>query len=140
MSTSSASTELIVPETDCCENLAEFVRWATAQMRLELTTDGDVAKLQLPDSDQPAFDGQTELRLALGDAAGDSRLEPIGWESRFGVWLLERLRAGGTAAHACPQGQLHVRKVNPMPSRIFLLGCSLRTKSKEDSSTWAGAS
>ncbi len=112
-----SATELIVPETNHRESLAEFVRWAVAQLGLDLTIDGNVARLQLPDGDQSSFDGQTELQLAMGDTAGDSSLESIARESRFGVWLLERLRASGPAIHSRPRHQPEA--INDISSQLF---------------------
>lgn len=96
--------------------MAEFVRWALAQLELEVSeTDGNL-RLQLPETDQASFGKQTELTLTLSGSqdAGHESIEP---EGRFGQWLLRRLQALGPAVPIRPLEQ--PTSVNDITQRLF---------------------
>ncbi len=117
MGISSTTSEPIVPESNHRDDTAVFVRWALAQLALELHVEDGMGRLRLDESDREAFEGRSELRLALDDANSNRQLEPIDHDSRFGAWLVERLRAGGPAVHVRPKHQ--PTAVKDISERLF---------------------
>lgn len=71
--------------------MVSFVRWAISQLDLDFELHEGHGLLQLAEADQPHFDGQSELKLSLGENASDNSLEPIHLDGRFCQWLLDRL-------------------------------------------------
>ncbi len=118
VSTSSPSiSEPVVPESKHQEGVAGFVRWALAQVRIDLDERDGVGHLQLSESDAKYFDGRTELKLALLDSRASVQHESIDFGSRFGKWLVGRLQRSGLAVHAHPREQ--PTAVNDISSRLF---------------------
>lgn len=110
LSSSQASSQAIVPESNHRQDVPDFVRWAIAQLGIDFQIEEGspgqrVGRIRLAEKDQPDFDGQTELRVALDDSASDPQLEAISLESRFGKWLIRELQAGGMAVFARPSEQ-----------------------------------
>jgi len=116
-STTSTQSEAIVPESNHREEIADFVRWALAQLELTWDETEGRGRLPLDEADRADFDGQSELRLAFDTLTSDSSAEPIDPNSRFGSWLFKRLRAAGPAVHVRPGEQ--PTAVNDVASRLF---------------------
>jgi len=102
---STSSTEPIVPESDYCDDIATFVTWAVAQIGSDLSFEDGIGRLKLDSADQASFDGRSELRLAVQDFDSSGELESIDLDSRFGRWLINRLRSCGPAVHSRPREQ-----------------------------------
>ena len=129
------------------ETTIDFVRWALAQLELEVIETDGVGRLQLSVADQASFPGRSELKLPLSDTAQDEfprtidatndpadEIEAIGTESRFGQWLLERLHALGPALPNRPAEQpVAVKDITARlfaayrvdEGRVHLGGCQL---------------
>jgi len=112
-----STSEPVVPESNHQEGVVDFLRWLLAQLELDLEETNGVGRLRLDESDQDAFGGQTELQIALRDAATDEQLESIDFRSGLGEWLLARLRAQGPAAHVRPRQQ--PTAVKDISARLF---------------------
>ncbi|MCH7751010.1 MAG: hypothetical protein IH898_02490 [Planctomycetes bacterium] len=123
--TTATQSEAIVPESNHREEIADFVRWALAQLELSWDETDGRGRLPLGEADRAAFAGRSELQLAFepspldssSDSSGDSIVEPIDLDSRFGNWLVKRLRAVGPAVHVRPSDQ--PMAVNDVASRLF---------------------
>ncbi|MCG8448937.1 MAG: hypothetical protein MI725_05075 [Pirellulales bacterium] len=111
------STELVVPESSHREFAADFVRWALAQLQIDLSEKHGIGHIRLAEQDRAAFDGQAEIRLALENSTSQQTIETLDWDGKFGRWLLDRLRAGGPALHLRP-GE-HPTAVNDISERLF---------------------
>jgi hypothetical protein len=94
----------LVPDSPHREDIAPFVHWALAHLKLPLQVGDRDAVLGLPEEDRGAFAGQQRLRLPLTGAATAGQ-ESLDWDGRFGHWLLERLGQLGPALHARPRTQ-----------------------------------
>ncbi len=92
-----------MPHSNNHESVADFVRWALAQLDLEVAYHNGVGQLALPEEDQSQFAGRAQLSLAM-TAGGDSA-ESIAVGSRFWEWLLKRLQAAGEAVSVRPSTQ-----------------------------------
>jgi len=117
VSESTATTELIVPETDHREDIATFVRWAMEQLSLDFRVEDGVGRLPLSEADRSTFGGRSELQLDLNGAASNRQRESIDLNSRFGRWLIGRLRASGPAVHVRPKQQ--PTAVKDIAERLF---------------------
>ena len=116
-STSTSQSEAIIPESNHREEIADFVRWALAQLELSWEETEGRGRLPLDETDRAEFDGRCELQLAFEPAASDSSTESIDPDSRFGSWLVKRLHAAGQAVHVRPHDQ--PTAVNDVASRLF---------------------
>jgi hypothetical protein len=116
-STTTTQSEAIVPESNHREEMADFVRWALAQLQLSWDETEGLGRLPLDGADRTDFDGQAELQLALDASASESSVESINPKSRFGNWLAKRLRAAGPAVNVRPGDQ--PTAVNDVASRLF---------------------
>ncbi len=110
-------SEAIVPESNHREEIADFVRWALAQLDLSWEETEGLGRLTLDEADRADFDGRSELKLAFEPSASDSSAEAIDLDSRFGNWLVKRLRAAGPAVHVRPGDQ--PTAVNDVAARLF---------------------
>ena len=106
-----------MPDSNHCESVTEFVRWALVQLDLSLNESSGAPKLTLPEADRSSFGGVAELSLSWDDDRHDSELEPTNLDSRFGQWLLRCLGGGVTAVHTRPSGQPVA--VNDIAQRLF---------------------
>lgn len=116
-STTTSQSEAIVPQSNHREEYADFVRWALAQLELSWDETDGRGRLPLDEMDRTAFDGQSELQLALEASPSDASVEPIEPGSRFDNWLIKRLRDAGPAVHVRPCDQ--PMAVNDVASRLF---------------------
>lgn len=91
------------------------MRWSAAHLKLSLDETDGVAHLELPEDDREAFGGAAEISLRMGSDAASG--EPIDGDSRFGRWLIARLKASGPTLHARPCGQ--PLSVNDIMARMF---------------------
>ena len=107
----------IVPESSHREGIADFVRWALAQLDLSWDEIDGCGKLPLPEADRTAFQGRSELKLAFEGSSSDSSVESLDPEGPFVVWLKDRLRATGPAVHVRPCEQ--PTAVAEVASRLF---------------------
>ncbi len=118
MNTSPSSVDnALVPESSHCEEHVDFVRWALAQLGISYAEDADGARFSLDEADREVFEGQSELRLAWRSAPTGSSWEPIDVQSRFGHWLLEKLRSAGPAVPTQPRFQ--PAAVNDVASKLL---------------------
>ncbi len=104
-------------ESNHRESVADFVRWALAQLKLNVSEEQGVLRLQLPEADQADFEGLSELNLQLAGTPQDATCEASGLDSRFGRWLLAHLQALGPAAPTRPARQPVA--VNDITDRLF---------------------
>ena len=93
------------------------MRWALAQVELNVCEAHGVGRLQLPEVDQACFGGQAELKLPLKGTTQDNSCEAIDLDSRFGQWLLAKLQTLGSAVPIRPAGQ--PAAVNDITQRLF---------------------
>ena len=100
-----SKTEPVVPESKHREPAVEFVRWALAQLQIELREIRGHGYVRLAGTDQAAFDGKAEIELSLNDSSSLESCESLDWDGRFGLWLCKRLLAGAPALHLRPSGQ-----------------------------------
>ena len=123
----------VVPESVHREDPALFVRWALGQLQIPVDLGERDAVVGLPEADRAAFAGQQRLRLPLSGPAGAGQ-ESLAWDSRFGGWLIARLRQIGPALHARPRVQPMgvndiARTLYPEykidNGRVHLAGCQL---------------
>ena len=98
MTTPQTETEIALPESAFAERVEDFLR--TAVERLGLTCrDGDgVLTVELAEPDRPAFDGRSEVALALSPPQEEGGGEADQWNRSFD-WLVEKLSAGA----GCPE-------------------------------------
>ena len=140
MSTSlPSSTEPVLPETNHRQRAVDFVRWALAQLQVELRETEGLGRLQLTENDQEAFDGRAEIEIALNNAStkdpsSKDAQESLDWEGRFGLWLRDRLLAGAPTLNVRPCGQPTAVKDISEPllkayrvdsGKVYLGGCQL---------------
>ncbi len=97
--------------------MADFVRWAVAQLELEWEECDGIGRLQLPEADQAAFSGQSELQVSLQAGAASGQQETLDLDGRFSQWLLNRLQGMGPAMHVRPSKQ--PMAVNDISERLF---------------------
>ena len=106
----------VVPESVHREDLAHFVRWALAALETPTSCAEHDLIVELPEAERGAFGGQQRLRLPLVGAPSPAQ-ESLAADSRFGLWLAERLHRHGPALHARPQGQ--PMTVSEIAARLF---------------------
>ena len=99
------TTERVLPDSNHCEQTADFVRWSLAQLQINFRESPGLLRVQLPEFDHSAFDGQAEIELALDKPNDQETQESLDWNSRFGLWLCKRLLAGAPALHLRPHEQ-----------------------------------
>jgi len=110
------------------------VRWALTQLELKWDERDGVGWLQLPETDQAVFSGQSELQLSLVAGTAGEQQEAIDLDGRFGQWLLKRLHGAGPAVHVRPSAQpMAVKDISERlfaayevdGGRVHLGGCQL---------------
>ena len=111
------TSEPVVPESNHRETVADFVRWAVAQLELEWEERDGIGRLQLPEADQAIFSGQSELQVSLQEGTADGQQETLDLDGRFSQWLLNRLQGVGPAMHVRPSKQ--PMAVNDISERLF---------------------
>jgi hypothetical protein len=104
--TSSATTlpPPAAPERSVREDAIDFVRWALAQLQMEVRESDDELIVELPETDRAPFAGEPRLRLPRSGAPQPGQ-ESLDWDGRFGGWLVGRLADAGPALSARPAGQ-----------------------------------
>lgn len=107
----------IVPDSPHREGIADFVRWALTQLELSWEEVDGCGRLPLPEADRAAFQGRSELKLALEGFPPDSSAEALDPDCPFVGWLVDRLRAAGPAVHIRPCEQ--PTAVAEVASRLF---------------------
>ena len=101
-------TRTVIPRSNFHDRGPDFVRWILAQLKLELIEGDGAAMLSLGEGDRAAFAGRESVEIQLGEDQGgvaDGGAESIQWGSRFGQWLLARIKSAGPALHARPSGE-----------------------------------
>lgn len=118
MSSSPPTTsEPIVPDSNHRESLADFVRAALKQLDIPSNEQDGHARVTIPEEDQAAFDGKSELTVSLDPSANNSASEPINLDGRFCQWLLSRLHEVGPAIPVRPVDQ--PTAVKDITERLF---------------------
>jgi hypothetical protein len=93
----------VVPVGTVREDAIDFIRWALAQLQIEVREGEGELIVELPEAERGAFAGQPQVRLPRRGAAQAGQ-ESLDWNGRFGRWLASRL-ARLQPAHARPAGQ-----------------------------------
>ena len=104
MTTPQTDTEIALPETAFAERVEDFLRTAVEQLHLPHRESGGVLTVELAEPDRHAFDGQSEVLLALSPPQEEGGGEADEWNRSFD-WLVEKLSAGQDAPNAMPVDQ-----------------------------------
>jgi hypothetical protein len=115
--TTTSRPTAIVPDSPHREGIADFVRWALAQLEFSWEEVDGCGKLPLAEADRAAFQGRSELTLAFAGSRPGSSATSLDPDGRFVGWLMDRLRAAGPAVHVRPCEQ--PTAVAEVASRLF---------------------
>ncbi|RIK73751.1 MAG: hypothetical protein DCC67_17510 [Planctomycetota bacterium] len=105
-----------LPPSAHSQQRAPFVAWVLAQLGIPVHAGDRELLIDLAEPDRPAFDGQAQLRVALGPDVSPPQ-ESLALDGRFGRWLAARLQSSGAALHARPRMQ--PMAVNEISARLF---------------------
>lgn len=111
----STPTRVVTPQSTFRQEHGTFVRQLLEYLEIEWNEQDST--IVLPEGEAAAFDGAERLRLNLGESDDQASGEPTEWDSRFGRWLLEQLKAAGPALHTRPRGE--PMSVGEIMSRMF---------------------
>ena len=106
MSTSvSSKTEPVIPESNHRQLTIDFVRWALAQLAIEVQDDQGLGRIVLAEQDRDSFGGQDQITIPFAANSQSVETETLDWNSRFVCWLLERVQSQRKLLHVHPRKQ-----------------------------------